>query len=381
MDDDTAAGRQATLSAALARLVPAGAGPGAVAAGAVEYVARRLAGDPEGAMVSAGLDLLELRARERHGSSFGGLAALRQDELLHELAAESGPAGAGAVRRLVLLALEGSFCHPARGGNREGAGWRFAGLDTGGLDTAVLENGGLETAGLENGGLDTGGLDTAVLDTGGLDTTGLENGGLDNGGLDTTGLDTGGLDNAGPSSGFRAPDPSVSRPSVRCRAPFDGRRLAIDGPPPVAAGSRLVTDILIVGSGAGGGPLALVLARAGFDVVVLEKGPRFSREGFRSQDELDLRAGLYFPPLAEDPHTVVTPLTREPVRTINELSNARACRYSSLTGPGSDPSRAAVRDVSAAALSNRSGPLRPWSAAKTSLEISLCTAIRSSEAT
>jgi hypothetical protein len=27
---------------------------------------------------------------------------------------------------------------------------------------------------------------------------------------------------------------------------------------------------------------------------------------------------------------------REPVRTMNELSSARACRYSSLTGPGSE---------------------------------------------
>jgi choline dehydrogenase-like flavoprotein len=79
---------------------------------------------------------------------------------------------------------------------------------------------------------------------------------------------------------------------------------------------RLVTDVLIVGSGAGGGPLALTLASAGLDVLVLEKGSRFSREDYRRQDELDLRQGIFFPRLEEDPHTVLTPQTRQPVHTL-----------------------------------------------------------------
>jgi choline dehydrogenase-like flavoprotein len=79
---------------------------------------------------------------------------------------------------------------------------------------------------------------------------------------------------------------------------------------------RLVTDALVVGSGAGGGPLALTLSQAGLDVLVLEKGPRFEREDYRLQDELDLRHGVYFPRLDEDPHTVVTEATREPVPTL-----------------------------------------------------------------
>lgn len=78
---------------------------------------------------------------------------------------------------------------------------------------------------------------------------------------------------------------------------------------------RLVTDVLIVGSGAGGGPLALTLSQAGLDVLVLEKGPRLTREDYRLQDEIAFRQGVFFPPVDQDPHTVVTLQTRDPVLT------------------------------------------------------------------
>ena len=90
-------------------------------------------------------------------------------------------------------------------------------------------------------------------------------------------------------------------------------------------------------------------------------------------------------PAANSGSLVVTPVNnawarsrspREPVRTMNELSSARACRYSSLTGPGSEASLGPERGASI-----WSPALRPCSAANTSLEISVCTAIRSSEAT
>lgn len=129
MEETTASHRRRTLSAALARLVPPGAGPGAVEAGADGYVARWLdGGAPLSRFLTGGLDLLERLALERCGDSFAVLDPIRQDEILRAVESDPAPPGAELLRQLVLLALEGSFCHPARGGNRDGAGWRFAGL-------------------------------------------------------------------------------------------------------------------------------------------------------------------------------------------------------------------------------------------------------------
>jgi choline dehydrogenase-like flavoprotein len=67
-------------------------------------------------------------------------------------------------------------------------------------------------------------------------------------------------------------------------------------------------DVLIIGSGAGGGPLALTLARAGFDVLVLEKGPRYRPEEY-VHDEIAMSetSGFFVPTLEDDPHTVLLP--------------------------------------------------------------------------
>ena len=45
----------------------------------------------------------------------------------------------------------------------------------------------------------------------------------------------------------------------------------------LTSGKRLKPDFCIIGSGAGGGVCALILARAGFDVLVLEEGPNIPR--------------------------------------------------------------------------------------------------------
>lgn len=77
----------------------------------------------------------------------------------------------------------------------------------------------------------------------------------------------------------------------------------------------MIRDAVVIGSGAGGGPLALVLARAGLDVLVLEKGPRHRREDYLHDEVAVTRERFFVPSVSEEPHTVVTPRTPAPHRT------------------------------------------------------------------
>lgn len=81
-----------------------------------------------------------------------------------------------------------------------------------------------------------------------------------------------------------------------------------------ARGAEPPVDVLVVGSGAGGGPLALSLSRAGLRVLVLEKGPRFERREY-AHGEGGLPPDAFLPSPEEDPHTVVTRKTRVARRT------------------------------------------------------------------
>ncbi len=65
-------------------------------------------------------------------------------------------------------------------------------------------------------------------------------------------------------------------------------------------------DICIVGSGAGGSPVAYTLANAGYKVLVLEKGPYLKEEDF-SKDEIAVsRRSIYTPRLWEEQHVIET---------------------------------------------------------------------------
>lgn len=63
-------------------------------------------------------------------------------------------------------------------------------------------------------------------------------------------------------------------------------------------------DVCVIGSGAGGAPIAYELSRAGFSVVVLEKGKYYTEESF-SKDELAIsRREVYKPKLADEYHII-----------------------------------------------------------------------------
>jgi choline dehydrogenase-like flavoprotein len=63
-------------------------------------------------------------------------------------------------------------------------------------------------------------------------------------------------------------------------------------------------DVCIVGSGAGGAPMALQLGRAGFKVVVLEKGAYYKKEDFVHDEILNSRRNFFMPLPWDEPHLV-----------------------------------------------------------------------------
>ncbi len=63
-----------------------------------------------------------------------------------------------------------------------------------------------------------------------------------------------------------------------------------------------LTDVCIIGSGAGGGPLALTLARAGINVVLLEKGAHYKKEDFVHDEILNSRRNFFMPLPWDEPH-------------------------------------------------------------------------------
>lgn len=63
-------------------------------------------------------------------------------------------------------------------------------------------------------------------------------------------------------------------------------------------------DICIIGSGAGGGPIAYELANAGYKVVVLEKGPDYTEKDFTKDEVAVSRRNKYTPPLKDEQHVI-----------------------------------------------------------------------------
>ncbi len=64
-------------------------------------------------------------------------------------------------------------------------------------------------------------------------------------------------------------------------------------------------DVCVVGSGAGAGPVIYELSKAGFKVVVLEKGPFLKTEDFSKDEMVATRRSVYTPNLKDERHVLV----------------------------------------------------------------------------
>src|SRR3954467_12715475 len=76
-------------------------------------------------------------------------------------------------------------------------------------------------------------------------------------------------------------------------------------------------EVCIIGSGAGGGPMALTLARAGIKVLVLEKGAHYQKDDFVHDEILNSRRNFFMPLPWDEPH-----LVRKGAASKYERSNA-----------------------------------------------------------
>lgn len=70
-----------------------------------------------------------------------------------------------------------------------------------------------------------------------------------------------------------------------------------------------VVDVCVVGSGAGGAPVALACAEAGMRVVVLEKGPWYRQKDLLHDEIAVVRRNFFVPFVADEPHLVRTKVT------------------------------------------------------------------------
>jgi choline dehydrogenase-like flavoprotein len=63
-------------------------------------------------------------------------------------------------------------------------------------------------------------------------------------------------------------------------------------------------DVCVIGSGAGGGPVAFELSRAGKSVIILEKGPWMTEKDFFKDEMACCRHNVYTPNLEDEQHVI-----------------------------------------------------------------------------
>ncbi len=125
----------ATIEAMAARMIPGSpADPGAREAGAVTFIDRALAGYVAHLQVfyRRGIDLFDQFCIERTGKRFRDLDEAQQDEMLRGIEGSTDVDQPGRLAQFFAVVyehtLEGTFCDPIHGGNRDAAGWRMLGF-------------------------------------------------------------------------------------------------------------------------------------------------------------------------------------------------------------------------------------------------------------
>jgi gluconate 2-dehydrogenase gamma chain len=120
------------LEAAAKRILPSGEGPGAAETGAAEVCKRAIRDDHFRAVrphVLAGLDELQAAARQRFGRDFPDCPPTQQDELLRSIERSGTWRSKLFFAFLIHHTLEGFLGEPAHGGNQDGLGWMFIGME------------------------------------------------------------------------------------------------------------------------------------------------------------------------------------------------------------------------------------------------------------
>ena len=119
-----------TLAAIAERIFPKTDTPGAVEIGAINYIEIALAGDYAALLplYREGLRAIERHAHKRFGARFVALSGQQQDEILGEFEVGNVASckNAGEFFETVRYhVLEGIFCEPQYGGNKDMLGWRL----------------------------------------------------------------------------------------------------------------------------------------------------------------------------------------------------------------------------------------------------------------
>jgi gluconate 2-dehydrogenase gamma chain len=151
---------QRTLADIADRIFPATDTPGAVEAGAVDYILLALCGAyaAQLPLYRTGLRVINRRAREKFGAAFASLRDEQKDVILSEFEAGTPPGWKKAAEFFETLryhVLEGVFCEPQYGGNKNMVGWRlvsFPGQQFGYADAYINKRVDIEPLAVDDGG-------------------------------------------------------------------------------------------------------------------------------------------------------------------------------------------------------------------------------------